>query len=137
MSFLAAIRGKNVAHGLRTSLAVLLLTLYAAGTSGIEGLHQLFHSHDHSVAHSETQEQDPCHRSIYHHVTDKRCGHHSHLIVRDKCELCDVLFCTDQILLSTHESPALLFFAVDFVFCEPDVPVSRQLIHSSRAPPEV
>jgi hypothetical protein len=137
MTFLAAIRRRNAALGLRTLLSVLLLILYVAGTSGIEGLHQFFHSHDHSVTHSEAQEQDPCHRSIYHDVADKGCGHHSHLIVRDKCELCDLLFHTDQILLSTYESPALGFFAVDSIFRESDVPVSGQLIHSSRAPPEV
>jgi hypothetical protein len=137
MSILAAIRnGRNTAHSLRTSLAVLLLILYVAGTSGIERLHQFFHSHDHLVAHSEIQEKDPCHRSIYHNEKDKGCGHHSHLIVTDKCELCDLIFHTDQILLSTNESPALQFFTIDSGFCTSDVPISGQLIHSSRAPPE-
>lgn len=137
MSFMAAIRRRNTGQGLRILVAVLLLTLYFAGTSGIEVLHQFFHSHNHLVAHSEAQENDPCHRSIYHQETDKGCGHHSHLIIRDKCELCDLIFHTDQILLSTHESPALQFFAVDFGFYAPDIPVTGQSIHSSRAPPEV
>jgi hypothetical protein len=136
MAFMAAIRIRYAGHGLRTLLAVLLLTFYVAGTSGIEGLHHFFHSHNHLVAHSEAQESDPCHRSIYHHQADKGCGHHSHLIVRDKCELCDLLFHTDEILLSSHERAALQFFAVNFGFYTPDVLVTGQLIHSSRAPPE-
>ena len=136
MSILPAIRRKTM-HGFRTVFTSLLLVLYIASTFQIEVLHKFFHSHDHLVSHAEAQEEDPCHRAIYHHDLEKGCGHHSHILVTNKCDLCDLIFHTDQILLSNFESPSIDFFAIDFVFNSPDITCSGQSIDSSRAPPVV
>jgi hypothetical protein len=136
MSLLAAIRGRK-AHGLKALPYILLLTFYVAGTANFEWLHEFLHSHDHLVSHSEVQEKDPCHRAIYHHEAEKGCGHDSHIVVTEKCELCDSIFHSDQILLSKPESRFLQFSSLDFVLCSPE-PVSIGLsILSSRAPPAV
>jgi hypothetical protein len=134
MSLPAAIT-KRIAQGTKTVLYIFLLTFYVGGASQSQLLHQLFHSHDHSVSHSEAQEQDPCHRSIYHNDEEKGCEHHSHIVVADNCELCDLTFHTDQILLSEVESPSILFFPVDFATCSRGFAGSSQSILSSRAPP--
>jgi hypothetical protein len=136
MFSMAAIRGKK-ASGVRASLFVLLLTFYVAGTSNFELLHGFFHSHDHSDPHSEVREEDPCHRAIYHNDVEKGCGHHSHIVVTDKCESCDLIFHTDQILLSHFESQPPPSAPVKFVFCSSDTGSTRQSLLSSRAPPAV
>jgi hypothetical protein len=136
MSLLAAIRRKAI-HGFRTAFAVLLLAFFVVGNSQRETIHQFFHSHDHLVSHTEAQEKDPCHREIYHHDKEKGCGHHSHIVVTDECDLCDLIFHTDQILLSDFERSSVEFLAVDFVFSLPDFVGTGQSIDSSRAPPAI
>jgi hypothetical protein len=136
MSLLAAIRGKAI-QDFRTVFAVFLLTSYIIGTSQLETLHQFLHSHDHLVSHTQAQEKDPCHREIYHHDNEKGCGHHSHIAVTNKCELCDLIFHTDLIFLARSESQSILFFPVDFVPVLPDVVSLSQSILSLRAPPAI
>jgi hypothetical protein len=136
MSTLAAIRRSKAAHGLRTVFSILLLVFYVAGASQMEALHLLFHTHS-QISHSEEQEKDPCHLSVYHLEVEKGCGHHAHIVVTDKCELCDVICYTDSILLSAHESQAPEFFTIDFVLASVDIVDVGQTIVSSRAPPAV
>jgi hypothetical protein len=134
MSLLAAIRGKKL-RSLTLQLCTLLLAFYVTGPSQFELLHKLIHTHDHSVSHTEMQEEDPCHRSIYHNDIEKGCGHHSHIVVTDKCELCDLISHTDQILLSKSESIRPQFFSFDFNFCSTEVVSIGHSILPSRAPP--
>ena len=134
MSTPEAIR-KRKAPGLRTVFSILLLAFYVAGAVQIEALHLLFHTNNQQISHSEAQENDPCHRSVYHQEAEKGCGHHSHIVVTGKCELCDIIAHTDSILLSTFESQAHQFLTVDFVFASPEVVFAGQTILSSRAPP--
>lgn len=122
---------------MNTVLCIILLTFYLAGASQFQGLHQLFHWHDHSVSHSELQEQDPCHRAIYHDDQEKGCGHHSHIVVTDKCELCDLTSPEDQIILSSAENKTIQFFSIDQTFGPSKVTGIRQTIDSSRAPPVI
>jgi hypothetical protein len=136
MALLAAIRGRKL-RGLTLPLCTLLLAFYVTGPSQFELLHKLIHTHDHSVSHTATQEEDPCHRAIYHNDIEKGCSHHSHIVVTDKCELCDLISHTDQILLSISESVHSQFFSVDFNFCSPEVLSIGQSILPSRAPPAI
>lgn len=135
--FLKAAIGKTMVHDIKTVLYLFLLTFYMAGTSQFEALHGLFHPHDHTVAHSAAQEQGACHRAIYHSYQDKGCGHHSHIVVADKCELCDLIVHTDQIFLPAFESKTLQFFTIGVTFSAPTFVGICQTIDSSRAPPIV
>lgn len=136
MSLLAVMRDEK-ARGLKALFYILLLTFYVAGPSGFELLHELSHSHRHLVSHSEPQEKDPCHRAIYHHDVEKGCGHNSHIVVTDKCELCDMIFHTDQIVLSNSESTARQFISTEFAFCSTEFVSTGQSILPSRAPPTI
>lgn len=136
MAIAAAIRRKTL-HGFTIAVSFLLIVLHAVGPSQLKGLHQVLHSHDHLVSHSEAEEKDPCHNAIYHQDTQKECGHHSHIVVKDNCGLCDLISHTDQILFLSVGSSSVHFFTVDFVICSPDISESRQSGLSSRAPPTV
>ena len=135
MSLLPA-KNSGVVHGLKAALYIFLLMFYVVGTCQLEALHQFFHSHNNLISHSEEEEKDACHRAVYHPETEKKCDH-SHIVVADKCELCDLIFYTDQVLLSSLSSPSIKFFVVDFVFNSSDIIGTGQSIDSSRAPPEV
>jgi hypothetical protein len=137
MSLQAAITGRRTAQRLKSLLSVLLLAFYVAGTSQTEVLHQFFDSHDHLVSHSAEQEKDPCHRSVYHLDMETGCGHHSHIVTTDKCELCDLIVHSDEILLSTFENSSTPFFTIDFMFCSSNIERNSQSLLSSRAPPTI
>ncbi len=136
MHLLTAIRN-GTAHSVKAALYIFLFAFYVAGTSQVEVLHELIHSHNNLISHSPEEEKDPCHRDVYHHDTEKTCDHHSHIVVTDKCELCDLIFYTDQILLSSVDSPSIHFLVVDFVFNSSDTVGTGHSINSSRAPPAV
>jgi hypothetical protein len=137
MFFLLPAIGKGMTHGIKPVLYIFLLTFYVAGTSQFEVFHELFHSHKNLISHSEEEEKDPCHRATYHRDTQLKCDHHSHIVVTDKCELCDLIFHTDQILFSGFSSPPIKFLTVDFVCNSSGIVDTGQSINSSRAPPVV
>ena len=134
MSLLAAIKNGTV-HGLQTVLYAFLLTFFAAGTFQFDALHDLFHLHSELVSHSELEETDDCHRAIYHDVVERGCGHQSHIVASDKCELCDLIFQTGHVLLPDFENSFPEFFTVDFFFCSADIASIESYVDSARAPP--
>lgn len=85
--------------GILNVLVLVLLVLYLAGTSQFETLHAFVHGHDQVEAHTAEEEADPCHRLIYHDDVAKGCGHASHLIASDRCEMCDLVCHSDQCLV--------------------------------------
>jgi hypothetical protein len=135
MSLLSA-KNRGMAHGLKAASYFFLLIFYVTCTSQFEVLHHVFHSHDSLVSHSAEEEKDACHRAVYHHETEQKCDH-SHIVVADKCELCDLISHTEHVLFSSLSSPSIKFFVVDFVFNLSHVVGTRQSIDSSRAPPAV
>jgi hypothetical protein len=116
-------------------LTLLLLLLYVAGTSHLEYLHLLVHSHDVAISHSDEKEKDPCHRLIYHDDTAQGCSHDSHLVVSDKCQTCDVVYHGDQNLLFTVELSAGVFTSGHFILYKLNLDSYYAVISSSRAPP--
>ena len=110
MSLREAITQNKTGQGLTTLFSLLLLVFNMIGPSRLEGLHTLIHSHEIKVSHSEETEKDPCHRSIYHAGEAAReCGHTAHIVLDDTCELCDLIFYTDQVLLPQLSSARLQF----------------------------
>jgi hypothetical protein len=136
MLTIAGIRKKK-GNGFAAILILLLIAFCAAGNAQLEALHQFLHSHHHGTSHSQTQEQDACHRTIYHQDVENGCGHQSHIVVTDKCALCDLISHPDQIFLSEGGTLTSDFIAIDFPICVSDAQSSVQLIRSPRAPPSL
>ena len=67
---------------------VLLALLYTAGSLQIDSLHRLIHQHGERTLHTPEQEQDPCHRVVFHHQTKGACEHPTHFSESKKCPLC-------------------------------------------------
>ena len=122
---------------METVLYIFLLSFCFAGTFQFKALHGLFHLHEHIVIHSEAQEQNACHRTIYHNEEERGCDHHSHILITDKCELCDLSFHTDHILLAKEQTSTLLFFQINPAVCSQDALSLSESPLSSRAPPAV
>jgi hypothetical protein len=136
MSLLAAIR-KQMERGMKAVLYSLLLTIYITGSSRIDVLHQALHSHENFISHSQAQEKDPCHRSIYHKETSKGCGHHSHVVVSDTCELCDLISNADELLLADIKYSEADYFVTDYPSLSAHLVGKRISISSSRGPPSI
>ena len=116
-------------------LTLFFVVLYVAGTTHIEWVHSFVHEHANGVLHSSEEEKDPCHRSIYHSDVEHGCHHDSHLIVSDKCKMCDLIFHRDYVF-----SPSAFFLKEEFStqhFTAYKESIERYwaVISSSRAPP--
>jgi hypothetical protein len=124
-----------VNRGATQVLTLLLLLMYITGTSQLELVHSLAHDHVSLISHSQEQEEDPCHRLIYHNDVENGCGHDSHLIVTDKCHMCDLtLHCVQSLISSVTIDPPAVGDA-EFVIYNADEASYRAIISSSRAPP--
>jgi hypothetical protein len=127
--------GKNLKACTKTALYIILLTAYIVGICRFEGLHDLLHSSDNHVTHSELEEKDPCHRAIYHHEVEKDSYHDSHLAASDKCELCDIISHTDDILLPESDTTHPQYFSQAFGSYSAEISEVVKSLASSRAPP--
>ncbi|MBT1690478.1 hypothetical protein [Dawidia soli] len=78
-------------------LSLLMLPLYLAGAGSREVLHAWIHTHEAVVDHSAAQEQDPCHRMLFHGEATA-CEHDAHLVDSDDCPLCDIACHVDQVM---------------------------------------
>jgi hypothetical protein len=87
------------------------------------------------VPHSVKQEEDPCHRLIYHSDKENGCGHDSHYIVSDQCEMCDLAIQSDQSLISSVTIHAPIYFQQPFAIYKDNLDSYQAVISSSRAPP--
>jgi hypothetical protein len=81
--------------------AVFLLLLYFAGNVQFETFHDVFHSVEQSL-HTPEQEEDPCHRAIYHEVESEGCDHETHLTAVEQCPLCHVVPTNTQNIEASH-----------------------------------
>jgi hypothetical protein len=132
---LLAFARKKMRRGLRSAVSVFFLLFYVAGvTSQSQGFHQFFHSKNNLVSHTEAQEKDRCHRSIYHDDVKTGCGHSSHVVVTDKCPLCDQIFHIDQILTAEYHLSSH-FGEAEFTIIEFATEPLRIVVLPARAPP--
>lgn len=129
------ITSKRVKRSIRQMLALLLLVLYVAVSLKPEIIHSYAHDHMALVSHSDEQETDPCHRLIYHSDFDQDCNHDSHLVVADKCQMCDLVYHGDKTLLSNISFAAREFGSEHFDFYKLSLDSYWAVISSSRAPP--
>lgn len=78
----------------------LMLSLYAIGSTQTGYLHQLFHPDEIAATHSTKQEEDPCHRAMYHGM-DTGCRHEFHLGKLHSCGISHTLTHSDLLLFDT------------------------------------
>ena len=116
-------------------LTCLLIVFYLAGATCLELAHAFVHDHAAAVTHSEAQEKDPCHRLIYHNDGAQGCDHDSHLIVSEKCQMCDLVCHSDQYLLTDINFSIPGFSQGQFSAYKRSLDSYWAVISSSRAPP--
>lgn len=116
--------------------AVFLLLLYFGGNVQFESLHDIVHSVEQSL-HSVEQENDPCHRAIYHEVENDGCDHETHLTSVEQCPLCHVVPINIQQFEASNsfESLDLLNEFGDYSPC--DVVAWNAIDLPARAPPVI
>ncbi len=86
--------------------AVFLLLLYFAGNVQFETFHDVVHSLEQSL-HTPEQEEDPCHRAIYHEVKSEGCDHETHFTAVEQCPLCHVVPINTQNFEASHSFESL------------------------------
>ena len=119
-------------EGFKAVTLILPLALYVASGTG----NGLFHGHQSFVSHSAEEENDPCHRAIYHVEKDSACKHESHFSKNEKC--CDLHLLSrhaDQIVVRSSltqfvDSNSVIKTVLTFPHME-----EVFLHHPSRAPP--
>lgn len=126
---------KTIRSGVGKILTACFVMLYVGGTSHLEWIHSLTHQHDVIVSHSNDQENDPCHRSIYHGDIEHGCHHDSHLGASDKCQMCDMVCHADQIFVVHADLLKGEFARTYFAFFKQSIDSYSAVILSSRAPP--
>lgn len=124
-------------RGMGKVVAVSLLLLYIAGTSQLEWVHSFAHDQGQRVSHGDEQELDPCHRQIHHNDKEQGCDHDAHLIVSDKCQMCDLACQADQTIFCAVDFATADFLAYYIAFYKGNPGSYRSLLSSSRAPPAV
>jgi len=134
MFFRKAKVNKSVQERVKTFSIFFLLLLYVAGNVQVESFHQFFHSLEKAL-HSSEQEEDPCHRAIYHDSENEGCDHKTHLTAVKKCPLCHVVPLNVQHIAA---SQSFLFIALPHFFTEflLSIHVANSFVNlPSRAPP--
>jgi len=131
---LNTIGAKTVKRLLLQICAVFLLLLYIAGSAPLDILHSFAHRHEVSVEHSDEQESDPCHRSIYHN-DQQGCTHETHVVQSDKCHMCDIAFHADETLLNAIPSVCKIYEAEGFTSYRSRFNSHQEIFLPSRAPP--
>lgn len=126
-------RSASLGRVLKNLSAVLLLLLYIGGNTQLGVLHGLFHKDD-ATNHTSVQEENPCHRSIY-HGQNSGCKHEFHLVKVSTCLLCHTLCSVDQIIFNTTAKIAACNEARSFDLADQIFPDSIDNIFSSRGPP--
>lgn len=108
--------------------------LYGCSLIGVEFIHSVFHAE--SVHHLAEDENDPCHRAIYHADIEHGCGHNTHLSEDSGCDFCNIqFFRDDQIIANTSfelHNPSTHFARLD----QPRLLISSITIREARGPPQ-
>lgn len=128
----------SVKNRIVRALSVVFLWGYLLNVISFETFHQAIHHHDHSELHSDEDEEDACHRAIYHGDVSADCKHESHFAETDTdCELCKVLTSRSKQFIGTSfvENSLFSFFSQDFNFGS-DLVLEPSLLQSFlRGPP--
>jgi hypothetical protein len=131
------IRIANIIKALRQACWVLLLALYAAAALKVDSIHELLHAREFAELHSVAQENNPCHKSIYHQEAEKGCEHKSHITENTKCPLCEYNSSVDELLsgifAESDEKPT----ASLPILASETLHFTCTLAHADRGPPTI
>jgi hypothetical protein len=131
--FKAIVVSSRIWKGFRAVALSFALALYIAGSTG----YGLLHQHSSQVSHSIEEENDPCHKAIYHVEQENACEHGSHISKKESCCDCHLLFHSDQIIFRnslTHADDLQVFDQGILIVAHPE---EIALYHPSRGPPSV
>jgi hypothetical protein len=133
--FCMMIRLTNIVKALRQTCWVLLLALYAAAALKVDSIHELVHANEFADLHSVEQENNPCHKSIYHQEAEKGCEHKSHITENTKCPLCEYSSSIDELLTHHAEESAETSNAALPVLISEGFLFPSAFAHADRGPP--
>jgi len=80
-------RGTAVSGG----FVLLMVLVYLAGAIQFNVIHAALHASALEELHSPENEQEACHKAIYHQAQEGSCHHKTHLVTNDKCSLCHLI----------------------------------------------
>lgn len=110
-----------------------VLGIYLAGNVQATLIHPLAHLHA-AVSHTEEDELDACHRTVY-HGEKEACAHSEHVLEVEVCGLCDILNKQEERVVALTPVQRVLPAAV-YYFREFSDPAIKALVQlPSRAPP--
>jgi hypothetical protein len=118
---------------LRGVLTIFLLFLYILSFETKE-IHKILHHHQESLLHSPQQEEDPCHRKVFHH-DENACKHKTHVTASEKCSLCELAVhkehwaAKNNTFTTIHHDSVLNNTVIEFLTTDLSIHLS------SRAPP--
>lgn len=116
---------------------VVLLFTYLTGTVEFNSFHAVLHPAEEVGLHSDANENNACHQTIYHNVTGKNCEHTSHLVATKKCPLCH-LSIQSQDLFTSCVTKETNQFPASFSSEEQETFKGKEFsLDPSRAPPVV
>jgi hypothetical protein len=107
----------NIFQANKNSFVLFLLALFVLVNIPFASFHSLIHPYheaEHSATHSEFNEQDACHRSIYHQDTQRGCGHKNHISKQESSCVWDKIFLVTDFYLSPEN--AFIFSSFQPVF---------------------
>jgi hypothetical protein len=70
---------------------LLMVLVYLAGAIQFNVIHAALHATALEELHSPENEQEACHKAIYHQAQEGSCHHKTHLVTNDKCSLCHLI----------------------------------------------
>lgn len=118
----------------RVFTAAFLLIFYIIGNTQIGFVHQLFHPDEVAITHSDNQEKNPCHRSIY-HGQETGCRHEFHLVKVNTCGASHTLAHVDQLLFPVDAPECIHITAIDSIQPDAGQQSDNELSRPSRGPP--
>lgn len=105
---------KTIGQVINSLSIIVLLFVYLTGTVEFSSFHSVLHPADEVGLHSESNESNACHQTIYHNVAGKNCEHTSHLAAAKKCPLCHLSFQSQDLFnVSVTDNPNqfIVFFS--------------------------
>jgi hypothetical protein len=131
--FLRLAASSSTPKFLRALSAAFLLSLYVGGNTQVGFIHELLHTEE-ATNHSDIQEQNPCHRSIYHGEASG-CKHQYHLVKVNTCSFCHMLTPIDEVMFSSTDKDHKYYSARTGTTVHSFLSDSEIELFLSRAPP--
>jgi hypothetical protein len=84
-------RIKQLKAAVSGGFVLFMVLVYMAGAIQFNAIHAALHASAQEELHSPENEQEACHKAIYHQAQEGSCHHKTHFVVNDKCSLCHLI----------------------------------------------